>query len=72
MIDAYPTLSRSAPSEGGLGARGQTAGTFSMVPILREAMKRGEVTGEHYRGTWNDIGTSHHLADINGSLSAPG
>jgi MurNAc alpha-1-phosphate uridylyltransferase len=51
---------------------GQAGGTFSMVPILREAMKRGEVTGEHYRGAWTDIGTPQRLADINGSLSAPG
>jgi MurNAc alpha-1-phosphate uridylyltransferase len=51
---------------------GRTGGTFSMVPILREAMKRGEVSGEHYRGTWTDIGTPQRLADINGSLSAPG
>ena len=51
---------------------GQTGGTFSMVPILRDAMKRDEVTGEHYRGMWNDVGTPQRLADINGSLSAAG
>ncbi len=43
-----------------------------MVPILREAMRRGDVTGEHYRGAWSDIGTPQRLADINGSLSAAG
>jgi MurNAc alpha-1-phosphate uridylyltransferase len=51
---------------------GQTGGTFSMVPILREAMRRGEVTGERYRGAWMDVGTPQRLADINGALSAPG
>ena len=49
---------------------GRGDGTFSMVPILREAMRRGEVTGEHYRGAWSDIGTPQRLADINGTLSA--
>jgi MurNAc alpha-1-phosphate uridylyltransferase len=51
---------------------GQTDGTFSMVPLLREAMRRGEVSGEHYRGVWVDIGTPQRLADINGQLSAAG
>jgi N-acetyl-alpha-D-muramate 1-phosphate uridylyltransferase len=51
---------------------GQTGGTFSMVPLLRAAMKRGDVSGEHYRGAWTDIGTPQRLADINGALSAPG
>ncbi len=51
---------------------GQTGGAFSMVPILREAMRRGEITGERYRGAWTDVGTPQRLADINGALSAPG
>ncbi|HEX4479269.1 MAG TPA: nucleotidyltransferase family protein [Rudaea sp.] len=51
---------------------GHTGGTFSMVPILREAMRRGDVTGEQYRGAWTDVGTPQRLADINGALSAPG
>ena len=49
---------------------GHSDGTFSIVPILREAMRRGEVTGEHYRGAWSDIGTPQRLAEINGALSA--
>lgn len=47
-------------------------GAFSMVPILREAMRRGAVSGEHYRGAWSDVGTPQRLADINGALSAAG
>ncbi len=49
---------------------GRSGGTFSMVPILREAMRRGEVAGEHYRGAWSDVGTPQRLAEINGVLSA--
>jgi N-acetyl-alpha-D-muramate 1-phosphate uridylyltransferase len=51
---------------------GQTGGTFSMVPLLRDAMRRGEVTGENYRGAWTDIGTPQRLAEINRQLSAAG
>jgi MurNAc alpha-1-phosphate uridylyltransferase len=37
-------------------------GKFSTVPILRAAMHKGQVSGEHYAGAWNDIGTPQRLA----------
>ncbi len=49
---------------------GQSDGKFSVVPILREAMRLNEVTGEHYRGAWNDVGTPERLAELNSVLRA--
>jgi MurNAc alpha-1-phosphate uridylyltransferase len=49
---------------------GQSDGKFSIVPILRAAMRRGEITGEHYRGVWNDVGTPERLAQLNSVLRA--
>jgi MurNAc alpha-1-phosphate uridylyltransferase len=42
---------------------GHPPGKFSTVPILRAAMRKDEVTGEHFRGAWNDIGTPQRLAE---------
>jgi MurNAc alpha-1-phosphate uridylyltransferase len=49
---------------------GQSNEKFSIVPILRESMRRNEITGEHYRGAWNDVGTPERLAELNSVLSA--
>lgn len=38
-------------------------GTFPLAPLLRAAMRRGKVSGEHYHGTWIDVGTPERLAD---------
>jgi MurNAc alpha-1-phosphate uridylyltransferase len=40
------------------------AGKFSIVPILRTAMREGKVTGEHYVGSWSDAGTPLRLAEL--------
>jgi MurNAc alpha-1-phosphate uridylyltransferase len=40
------------------------AGRFSVVPLLRQAMDQHLVTGEEYRGRWEDIGTPERLASI--------
>ncbi|NOX10010.1 MAG: nucleotidyltransferase family protein [Gammaproteobacteria bacterium] len=37
------------------------AGVFPLAPLLRRAMKAGQVTGEHYTGQWQDIGTPARL-----------
>lgn len=47
---------------------GFSLGKFGMVPLLRAAMREGKVTGEHYRGTWNDIGTPQRLAELDARL----
>jgi MurNAc alpha-1-phosphate uridylyltransferase len=37
---------------------------FRLAPLLRAAMRAGEVTGEHHRGTWTDVGTPERLAAL--------
>jgi N-acetyl-alpha-D-muramate 1-phosphate uridylyltransferase len=44
-------------------------GKFPLAPLLRAAMARGAVTGEHYRGRWYDIGTPERLSSLNQELS---
>jgi MurNAc alpha-1-phosphate uridylyltransferase len=38
---------------------------FKLAPLLRAAMRAGAVTGEHFRGTWTDVGTPERLAQLN-------
>lgn len=40
------------------------AGAFPLAPLLRDAMGRGQVSGEHYRGLWMDIGTPQRLEQL--------
>lgn len=44
------------------------SGKFSIVPILRAAMRDGRVGGERYRGAWSDIGTPQRLAELDARL----
>ena len=44
---------------------GQKAGRFSLVPLMREAADRGELTGSLSEGLWEDIGTTDRLARLN-------
>lgn len=39
----------------------QSQPRFSIVPALRAAADRGDVSGEHYRGRWLDVGTPERL-----------
>jgi len=43
---------------------GHAAGKFSIVPILRTAMRAQKITGERHRGKWSDIGTPQRLAEL--------
>lgn len=50
-----------------------TAARFPLAPLLRAAAARGEVTGEHYRGGWLDVGTPQRLQALEARLrGAPG
>lgn len=40
---------------------GHGAGRYPLAPILRDAMKKDAITGEHFTGTWSDIGTPERL-----------
>jgi N-acetyl-alpha-D-muramate 1-phosphate uridylyltransferase len=40
---------------------GLAVSRFSVVPLLRQAITAGQVSGEHYQGEWDDIGTVARL-----------
>ena len=50
--------------------RGCQPGRFPLAPLLRTAMEKGRVSGEHYTGAWRDIGTPERLAELDRMLSA--
>lgn len=41
---------------------------FRLAPLLRAAIAEGQVTGEHHRGRWTDVGTPERLATLDGEL----
>jgi len=41
---------------------------FPIAPLLRTAMRQGQVTGEHHRGHWTDVGTPERLAQLSALL----
>ncbi len=41
---------------------------FQLAPLLRAAMARGAVTGEHHRGRWTDVGTPARLERLDAEL----
>lgn len=44
---------------------------FKLAPLLRAAMARGAVTGQHHTGAWTDVGTPGRLADLDARLRTP-
>lgn len=42
----------------------QSPPRFKIVPLLRNAMARGLVSGEHHRGRWADVGTPERLETL--------
>ena len=40
-----------------------------LAALLRPAMARGQVSGEHHRGRWLDVGTPERLAELDRALS---
>ncbi len=41
---------------------------FKLAPLLRAAMARNGVSGEHHRGRWTDVGTPERLAQLDEAL----
>ena len=39
-----------------------------LAPLLRAAMAKGQVTGEHFTGRWEDVGTPQRLANLDEEL----
>lgn len=48
------------------------AGIFPLAHLLRSAMRNGLVTGYHYQGIWQDIGTPERLQALNAKLTTQG
>lgn len=42
---------------------GLPTGRRALGPVLREAIDAGQVSGEHHRGDWLDVGTKERLAE---------
>jgi MurNAc alpha-1-phosphate uridylyltransferase len=47
---------------------GQQQERFPLAPLLRTAMRKGQVSGEHFRGHWTDVGTPQRLHDLDQEL----
>ncbi|TWI00310.1 MurNAc alpha-1-phosphate uridylyltransferase [Luteimonas cucumeris] len=43
---------------------------FKLAPLLRAAMARQGVSGEHHHGRWTDVGTPERLAQLDQQLDA--
>ena len=44
-------------------------GIFKLAPLLRAAMRLGQVGGEIHQGRWSDVGTPERLAGLNAMLA---
>lgn len=44
--------------------KGMSQGKAPLAPMLREAIERGQVSGEVYQGRWLDIGTPQRLQQL--------
>lgn len=45
-------------------------GKRPMLPLLQAAIAEGRLSGEHYRGQWEDVGTPQRLTELNQRLGA--
>lgn len=50
------------------GARAEPP-RFRLAPLLRAAIAEGQITGEHHRGRWTDVGTPERLAALDAGLA---
>ncbi|HHJ16910.1 MAG TPA: nucleotidyltransferase family protein [Gammaproteobacteria bacterium] len=51
---------------------GQPDAAFPLAPLLCDVMQAGQVSGEHYRGQWMDIGSPQRLAQLDRQLGQAG
>jgi N-acetyl-alpha-D-muramate 1-phosphate uridylyltransferase len=42
---------------------------FRLAPILKAYMPTGQITGEHHRGRWTDVGTPERLSQLDANLN---
>ena len=64
LLDGWRQIIGTAP-----GAD-ETPPRFKLAPLLRAAMAKGRVTGEHHRGRWTDVGTPQRLQQLDVELSS--
>lgn len=38
---------------------------FKLAPILKDAISRGDISGQYHDGSWTDVGTPGRLAELN-------
>lgn len=43
---------------------GLSQGRRALAPVLKQAMAKAQVTGEHYTGLWTDVGTPTRLNEL--------
>lgn len=48
--------------------RDSQPGAFPLAPMLFKAIAAGQISGEHHRGQWIDVGTPQRLAELDGLL----
>lgn len=65
LLDGWQQVIGDAP-----GAEAQPP-RFKLAPLLRAAMHAGQVSGEHHRGRWTDVGTPQRLAELDAQLRQP-
>jgi MurNAc alpha-1-phosphate uridylyltransferase len=51
---------------------GLETGIRPLAPLLKNAMTKGLISGEHYRGRWLDIGTPERLDELDTELNSSG
>jgi len=47
-------------------------GKFPLAPLLRQAVEQNQVSGEHYKGEWQDIGTAKRLRQLQQRFESKG
>lgn len=50
----------------------ETPPRFKLAPLLRAAMMRHGVSGEHHHGRWTDVGTPERLSQLDAALNDGG
>jgi len=64
LLDRWQSIIGSAPGADATPPR------FKLAPLLRDAMHRNRVSGEHHAGRWTDVGTPERLAQLDDELRA--
>jgi MurNAc alpha-1-phosphate uridylyltransferase len=63
LLDGWREAVGDAPGAGDQPPR------FKLAPLLRAAMRKGQVHGTHHRGAWTDVGTPGRLAELDRRLA---